>query len=128
MATQFIVDTYIVRLDNPTALLPPDDGAASEYRLEIFLRRLNKDDQHTRVKHSGNTFMRLKASTWDHEFLKSPQATRSVERIEINVRQQYTDINTDDYKDRVHGFRIATPELLEQSSSGKDRFKYSAAG
>ena len=126
MATHFTTDTYMVRLDCADGLLPADDGPADEFRLGMFLRRLDEDDQYARVQHEGKTFMQLKASTWDHEPLKLLQSRRPVEQIEINVRQRFTELNTNNYKDRIYGFRIATHELLERSSSSKDHFKVSA--
>lgn len=144
MAINFTTDTYLVRLDCADGLLRADDGPADEFRLGMFLRRLNEDDQYIRVNHEGRTFMQLKASTWDHEplilqsagpeassFACEPailQSTRPVKRIEINVRQRFTELNTNDYKDRVYGFRIAMHELLLPSSSGQDRFEVSASG
>ena len=122
MATNFTTDTYLVRLDCADGLLHADDGPADKSRLGMFLRRLNEDGQYVRVKHEGRTFMQWKASTWDHKpvILRS---TRPVEQIEINVRQGFTELNTNDYKDPIYGFRIATHELFERSSSGQDRFK-----
>ena len=123
MAAHFTTDTYIVRLDCADGLLPVDDGFADEFRLGMFLRRLDEDDQYARVEHEGQTFMQLKASTWDHGPLK---LRGPVEQIEINVPQRYTELNTKNYENRINGFRIATHELLEVSGSGKDRFKVSA--
>jgi Heterokaryon incompatibility protein (HET) len=127
LATQFTTDTYLVRLDFVNETLPADDVPVNELCSGMFLRRLNEDDQYARVQHEGETFMQLKASFWDHEAWKLLQSTRPVEQIEINVRQEFTESNTNNYKDRVNGFRIATPELLGRSSSGRDRFKVSAS-
>ena len=126
MATQFSTDTYIVRLDCFDELLAAHDGSANEFRLGMFLRRLDEDDQYARVKQDGKTFMKLKASTWDHKAPNLLPSRRPVEQIEINVQQRITQLNTNSYKDRINGFRIATPELLERSSSGKDRYRVSA--
>ena len=127
IVAQFVVDTYVALLECDDEGVSPVDGYAEELRLGIFLRRLNEDDQYARVEYKGKTFMRFNASTWDQEAMAPLQAERPVERIKINVRQTITESNIDDYKDRVHGFRIATPELLKKSKSGEDRFKCSAA-
>lgn len=127
LATHFTTDTYIVRLDCADGLLPADAGPIDEYRLGMFLRRLDEDDQYARVEHEGRTFKQLKASYWNpgaSTLLRSPGP---VHQIEINVRQQSTETNATNRKDRINGFRIATPELLERHKSGtKDRFKVSA--
>ncbi len=125
MATHFTTDTYIVRLDCADGLPPADAGSIDEYRLGMFLRRLYEDDQYARVKHEGKTFMQLKASFWEPTGSVS-RPPRPVEQIEINVRQHCTDISANNYKDRINGFHIATRELLERDSSGKERFKVSA--
>ena len=52
-ATQFTMDTYLVRLDCADGLLPADNGTLDEFRLGMFLRRLDEDDQYARVKHQG---------------------------------------------------------------------------
>lgn len=124
LATQFTTDTYIVRLDCVDGLSPADGGLADDFRLGMFLRRLKEDDQYARVKHEGYTFMQLRASTWNSGASNLIRSRRPVEQIEINVRQQYTKSNTNDFKDRVNGFRIATPDLLDWSSS---RYKVSAS-
>ncbi|MCJ1271842.1 hypothetical protein MMC22_011747 [Lobaria immixta] len=128
MATQFSTDTYIVRLDCFDGLLSADDGSTNEFHLGMFLRRLDEDDQYARVKQDGKTFVQLRASAWDHEVTNPLGFARSrpAKQIEINVQQRITVLNTNSYKDRINGFRIATPELLERSSSGKDRYRVSA--
>ena len=126
MATPFTTDTYLVRLDCADGLSSDNDDPADGLRLGMFLRRLGEDDQYARVTNDGGTFWQLKASTWDEGSLKALGASRPVEQIEINVRQRFTGLSLGDQKDRVNGFRIATPELLEASSSGKDRFSISA--
>lgn len=126
LATQFSTDTYMVRLDCFDALLPADGGPTNEFRLGMFLRRLDEDDQYARIKQNGKTFMQLKASTWDHE-APNVRSAPPVQQIEINVQQRITESNTNSYKDRINGFRIATPELFERSSSGKDRFSVAAS-
>lgn len=107
MANQFMVDTYIVRLDCDNELLPAEEGPANEYRLGIFLRRLSEDDQYARVEHEGKTFMRMTGRI---------QAIWPIETIEINVRQEFTELTTDDSKERINGFRIATTELFKRST------------
>ena len=128
MATPFTTDTYIVRLDCADGLLPAGDGLIDEHRLGMFLRRLDEDDQYARVTHTGKTFMQLKASFWDPQPSNTLRSPRPVRLIEINVRQQLTEVGVKNYKDRIDGFRIATPELFELDKSGKDRFKVSAFG
>ena len=128
MATQFTTDTYVVRLDCADELLLADAGPVDDYRLGMFLRRLDEDDQYARVEQEGKTFRQLKASFWDPAVSKLLRSPRPVEQIEINVRQQFTAINVNNYKDRINGFRVATTELLERHKSGKDRFKVSAPG
>jgi hypothetical protein len=123
LATQFTTDTYIVRLDCVDGLLSAGFGLA-DFRLGMFLRRLNEDDQYARVEHEGRTFMQLKASTWNYGALNPLRSARPVEQIEINVRQQFTESNTNNYKDRVNGFRIAIPGILDWSSSS---YKVSAS-
>ena len=117
MADRFTTDTYVVRLDCVDRLLLVDDVPAGgdEPRLGMFLRRLYEDDQYARIQHAGKTFKLLDGSNWGHE------------QIEVNVRQQYSEYDPNNYKDRVNGFRIATPELLERTSSGEDRFQVSAS-
>ena len=119
MARPFTTDTYIVRLDCTNGLSPAGDGPADESRLALYLRRMGEDDQYARVLHEGLSFCQLKSSTWDAE------RWRGVELIEINVRQRFNDFDIDNYKDRVNGFRIATHELLEPSSSGAGKCKLS---
>lgn len=92
----------------------------------MFLKRLNEDAQYAWVKHEGQIFMSFRASTWDNETFVPYLLTPSVRQIKIHVRQVFTESNTNNYKNRVIGFRIATPELLEWSSSGEDLFKVSA--
>ena len=128
MATQFTTDTYVVRLECADELLTARDGSIDEYRLGIFLRRLGEDDQYARVKHNGKTFMQLKASFWDPQPSNLLRSPRPVQPIEINVRQQLSEVDIKNFKDRIEGFRIATPELLEWDKSGKARFKVSASG
>ena len=126
MAAPFVADTYIVRLECDDAQLPADDCSAEELRLGMFLRRLSEDDQYARVKYKERTFMRLKASAWDQNHLRILQVPRPIKPIEINVPQQFNEFSSADYKNRIHGFRIATPELLKPSRSCKDRLKCSA--
>lgn len=116
LAIQFTTDTYMVPLDCVDGLLSAGFGLA-DFRLGMFLRRLNEDDQYARVEHEGRTFMQLKASTWNYGALNPLRSARPVEQIEINVRQQFTESNTNNYKDRVNGFRIAIPGILDWSSS-----------
>lgn len=123
LAFPFITDTYIVRLECVDELLLVDDGDPDDLRLGMFLRRLDEDDQYARVKHKGKTFMQAKAFLWDFEC--SSRFRRPVERIEINIRQTITEPNSNSYRGVINGFRIATPEILERSRSGKDRFKVS---
>ena len=124
LATPFKTDTYLVRLD----------CADDVFRLGIFLRRLNEDDQYARVKQEGNTIVQLKHLDWNSpwgreeeisERFLSPPPSR---QIEIKVRQRFTASNTDNYKDRINGFRIANSnsKFLERSSSGRNPFKVSA--
>lgn len=127
LAAPFATDTYLVRLDCDNGLLPANDGASDEFRLGIFLRRLDEDDQYIRVRHEGKTFMRLNFSTWAHDASRLLRDGRPVEQIEVNVPQQSNEADMNNYKDRVNGFRIATPNLLEHWSSGKDRFKVCAS-
>lgn len=125
MAAQFTTDTYIVRLDCVNGLLPADAGPIDGYRLGMFLRRLNEDDQYIRVKHEGRRFMQLKGSFWDPEASSHLRSPRPIEQIEVNVRQQFADLDPSNYKDRINGFRIATREILKPSKSGKERHKVS---
>lgn len=121
IATQFKTDTYIVRLYCTDELSPAD--LHDTCCLGMFVRRLKEDDQYARVRHEGITIMQMKASIWSFQYMKNLKSTRL---IDINVRQDCTELHTDYEKDRVNGFRIATPELLERSSLGKDRFMVSA--
>lgn len=127
LATPFITDTYLVCLDCVDELLPVGDGPLDDLRLGIFVRRLYEDDQYARVEYEGETFMQLKASVWTHEGYDNRRIRKPIKQIEINIRQTTTEFNLNNYRDIISGFRIATPEILERSSSGKDRFKVSAS-
>ncbi|MCJ1273109.1 hypothetical protein MMC21_000898 [Puttea exsequens] len=133
LATPYTADTYLVRLDCMNELLPANSGSIGEYRLGMFLRRLAEDDQFARVKYNGQTFVQLHASTWVSMIPKKNfcslshlRPTRIVELIEINIRQHSTRFDVNNFKDRVNGFRIATPEIFEQTKSGIDNFKVSS--
>lgn len=121
LAYPFTTDTYLVRLECVDELLRVGDGPLDDLRLGMFLRRLNEDDQYARVEHKGETFMQVQASSWDFE--SSRQLRRPVKQIEINIRQTSTEPNSNYCRDIINGFRIATPEILERSSSGKDCFE-----
>ena len=123
MTIPFAIDTYLVRLDCVDELLPAGDGPADAYRLGNFLRRLCGDDQYARITHEGNFLLQVRASTWDHNPSRPLQSTRPVRLVDINVQRQFNELNTDSYKDRVSGSRLAEHDFLERSSLGKDRFK-----
>lgn len=125
MATPFTVDTYIVALNCVNSQLVRDGSPVDSYRLAIFLRRLNEDDQFARVKHNGKTFVQLKASVWDQEVLKRLKTKRPAQEIDINVRQQVAIADENFYKDRINGFRIIS-KLLEPPKNENPRFDVSA--
>lgn len=116
LAIPFKTDTYLVRLDCV-------QGPHDDHRLGIFLRRLREDDQYARVEHNGQPFLQSKASVWDTNKFRFERPTQE---IEVNVRQTISGSNLRKYRDTINGFRIATPEILERSSSGKD-FKFAAS-
>ncbi|KAG8527669.1 uncharacterized protein KY384_007822 [Bacidia gigantensis] len=129
LAAQLTVDTYLVRLECANGMLPVSNSQPNEPRLGIFLRRLYEDDQFARVKYNGETFTQRNASYWTNQIVDprynigawaSGRKSRVVQQLEINVRQDVSSYHSD-YHDRIHGFRIATPEILE-SSKGKDLF------
>ncbi|KFY05904.1 hypothetical protein V492_08238, partial [Pseudogymnoascus sp. VKM F-4246] len=119
MATPFAVDTYVVALNCVNGQLVTDGSPVDSYRLGIFLRRLDEDDQYARVNQSGNTVVQLKASAWDYEVLKRLNTKRPAQEIEINVRQQVAKADENVYKDRINGFRIIS-EFLEPPTNGRD--------
>lgn len=125
MATPFTVDTYIVALNCVNGQLIRDRSPVDRYRLGIFLRRLNGDDQYARVKLNGETFVQLKAKAWDQEVFRSLKTKRPSQEIAINVRQQVAIADENFYKDRINGFRIIS-KFLEPPKNGKDRFSVSA--
>lgn len=116
-------DVYLVRLDciDEQGLATGPDNST---RLGMFLKRLNEDDQYARVKHQRQTFLSRAASDSNISSKKYNIAGSSQrkQRIEMNIRQQITIINAPAYKNMANGFRIASPELLERSSLGEDRF------
>ncbi|KFY35940.1 hypothetical protein V494_05464, partial [Pseudogymnoascus sp. VKM F-4513 (FW-928)] len=118
MATPFAVDTYVVALNCVNGQLVTDGSHADSYRLGIFLRRLDEDDQYARVNQNGNTVVQLKASAWDHEVLKRLNTKRPAQEIEINVRQQVAKANENVYKERINGFRIIS-KFLEPPTNGR---------
>jgi hypothetical protein len=115
-ATQWTTDTYSVPLDCK-------DGARQkiqypeEPRLCIFLRRLSEDDQYVRVKWEGSTFHYASYDSLD--------SYRQHRQIEINVRQRFEYFLKEDLKERVHGFRIGTPDFLKHPSTGQYCFEVS---
>ncbi|OBT94247.1 hypothetical protein VE01_07792 [Pseudogymnoascus verrucosus] len=125
MATPFALDTYVVALNCVNGQLVTDGSPVGSYRLGIFLRRLNEDDQYARVNQNGNTFVQLKALAWDQEVLKHLNTKRPAQEIEINVRQQVAETDKNVYKDRINGFHIFS-EFLEPPADGRDHFSISA--
>lgn len=132
LATPYSADTYLVRLDCENRLLPVQSDHTGELRLGMFLRRLYEDDQFGRITIDGKTFVQLSASTWVSKMSKPysdfgvrdllQRSMQPVEQLGINVRQ-VTNLNTNDYNDRINGFRLATPDILKRSSSGQNLFK-----
>lgn len=82
MATPFTRDTYLVPLDCAAEFLPSKDGTADEsdiFRLGMFLRRLDEDDQYARVEQAGKIFMQLTGSIWNHRTATFSPSARPVE-------------------------------------------------
>lgn len=123
-AFPFTTDTYLVCLDCTDAPLPMDcDRNECPPRLGIFLQKLHADDQYARVEHEGASFMRLQASTRDEDIFTFLDTMQPFDHMTFNVPQRFDPSLTNYYKDRVNGFRIATQQILERSSSGEDRFE-----
>lgn len=140
LAAPYTVDTYLVCLDCVDGSLPFEGSPLYEnYRLGIFIRRLNEDDQFARVEHEGKPFLQLPASDWAPKMsgivyldvIVPRTSTWPVEWVEINVRQHMISLDpldTPEVDDRINGFRIATPEIFERTKNGADAFRISASG
>lgn len=122
MAAPFTTDTYIVPLDCVDERFV-ENYDPDEVRLGMFLRRLDEDDQYARVRYGNETFIHLKASIWEHQLWKPVSRFSTVKAIEVNIQQAHTAIRLNPFKDRVHGFRIASSQLFERDSSGKNLFE-----
>ena len=137
LANPYTVDTYLVCLDCVDGSLPLGEVPVFEnFRLGIFLRRLNEDDQFARVEHEGKTFLQLPASDWTSTMsgvvylgVSSPRSsTWPVERVQINVRQYMNSFPTPEVDDLINGFQIATPKIFGRTKNGDDAFRISASG
>ena len=128
LATPFMRDTYLVQLD---CTIPYDDHHA-----RVLLRRMEGKDQYARAQHEGNTLIRFENEVYKEQtavkqfldahtpFLSEPRPTK---QILMNVPQRISKHHESAYRDRINGFRIATPALLKCSSSGRPLFSISAA-
>ena len=131
-ATPYTVDTYVVLLDCADGSLLSEGVPLENYRLGIFLRRLEEDDQFARVEQEGDTFVQLPASDWasgmSNPIYSGVLSRRLVEWMEINVRQHMNTSNTHEVDDSINGFRFATPEIFERTKTGADAFGIRASG
>ncbi|KAL8637370.1 MAG: hypothetical protein Q9226_009130 [Calogaya cf. arnoldii] len=125
IATMFVVDTYLVRLDCTDSALRVDDGPY----MGMFLRRLFDDDQYARVRYQNQTFMRVRTdvSAWD-AFRSPISGTSNLVPIQVHVRQETPGQFDNPYGEtRVNGFHIRLPfgtsldeSLLEASGCDWD--------
>ena len=89
MAVQYATDIYIALLDCCNERAEARQGSDYEYRIGIFLKRLDEDDQYARVQCEGKTFRKLKASIWDRAY--SPfEVKQPIRLIAFNIPQQVT--------------------------------------
>lgn len=116
MAVPTSVDTYFARLNCADERMVWADDEPTEPRLGMYIRRLQEDDQYARVKHDGRTFAQARQSFWD------PRGKQKVFHLEFCVKQSYSGPE-DDKKDRINGFRVATRDVLKQTSAGKNLFR-----
>jgi hypothetical protein len=128
MATPYVTDTYIVRLDCADGLT--DGRPAEDFRHGIFLRRLNDDDQYARVMHVGESIMQMESTYWDTTSSGVRKVSRSVsypiQQVEFNVPQRVSGFDEMAGKDRVNGFCIATQALFQHSTRTQDLFRVQA--
>ncbi|KAL9037907.1 MAG: hypothetical protein Q9180_003456 [Flavoplaca navasiana] len=119
VATPFIVDTYLVRLDcfnNPDPLA---SGIPMYLHLGMFLRRLDDDDQYSRVRIKKRTFRQNHSLSWVHRpQLEIPEKSMLItDRIQVNVRQRILETETRVHKTRFNGFRVRFDEDTFRSIS-----------
>ncbi|KAL8982048.1 MAG: hypothetical protein Q9205_003337 [Flavoplaca limonia] len=120
VATPFVVDTYLVRLDCTADELQSWKGTVfAPLHLGMFLRRLDDDDQYARVRISGQTFVRTDAIYWVHNRkLAIPgKSIETIDSIQVNIRQKILGVHTKLQKTRFNGFRLSFDETTLQSIS-----------
>ncbi|KAK4575370.1 hypothetical protein LTR86_001224 [Recurvomyces mirabilis] len=109
-ATPFETDTYLVRLD----CIDHQQSADQAVHFAFLLRRLQEDDQYARVRCGVNTFLKRDASLWSNEQRSTSRQGRPMQHLQINVRQSFRPDRQLDRMSRVHGFRIATEDLIPE--------------
>ncbi|KAL8895365.1 MAG: hypothetical protein Q9192_003680 [Flavoplaca navasiana] len=118
VATPYIVDTYLVRLDCFNKL-----GITSypNQHLGMFFRRLDHDDQYSRVRFDKKTFRQNHSLSWVHRpQLETPEKSMLItDRIQVNVRQRILETETRVHKTRFNGFRVRFDEDTFRSISEK---------
>ena len=140
LARPLTVDTYWVRLDCVDKRKSRDFPKLEEYRLVLFLRRLGEDDQYARIQYQGESIVQEGKNSWTypgsyekrHESTRPPSLEKRLpifeclpakapvlpKEVQIFVKQQQSDVNSKYFSDRVDGFRIATPDIFKQASTG----------